>query len=790
MPAADSADAHPDSTRAARDSAEHKHALRHAHKRIPLTSALLATAYRDPAARTLIARARAARFATASSLLSYDATARERISAWFRVHHLGLRRLVYRSETATRVRWRRGTGVWVDVLGARTAIPMAFHGVRVLDDALDESPIPYFPGREGLLNLAGMHTVTKGDDDALFMHPLDEGAEAYYRYASGDSVELSLPDGHQIRLREVTVTARRPRWDLLVGSLWFDVASGQLVRAVFRPSMPFDVLHFLKEQQPDDYHDIPRMARAALSPLAFTITAFTVEYGLRGERWWLPRLQTVQGEAQAGVLRMPFSVEQTFGYASVNGTDSLPPIVIAARDSAHHIRSDSLVGPIRVRADSAAATMLARRDSTDRSRGDAHHRHGADNDPDLKALDCPVGDTLIRTRSRYDGQLRVAYRVPCDTAALAHSAELPPSIFDGGETIFDTGERDALVHSLSMTLQPGWGPLPLELHYGIDRGMLRYNRVEGLSAGIDAEEQFGKGLAAEATLRIGSADLQPNAQVELRRSNARTTYQLGIYRRLNPASDWGDPFSVGSSLDALLFGRDEGFYYRGWGAELSGAHDAGLAAHLTWRLFAERESSAGVETQFSLPNALNGVEFLQNIAAARATESGLAGTFTRSFGTNPFGWRTTATVRGEAATGTFDYTRGSLEATLSHPIGSHLAGAITGSAGASGGTVPPQRLWYLGGTQTLRGLDPGSVLGDAYWLTRMELGGSSVKIRPVLFADLGWAGDRHSWRAPGRPASDVGVGASVMDGLIRFDVARSIHPDQGWRVQLYMGTAF
>ena len=764
--AADSAQAHRDSVRAHDDSV--RHALLRERRRIPLTPELLATAYRDPRARDLILRARAARLHQDSSLTSYDAMTRQRISAWFGVRHIGVRKLAYRSENASRVRWQRGVGAWVDVVGARTAIPMAFAGARVLDDALDESAIPYYPGREGLLVLAGTKTVTGQDEEGLFMHPLAAGAEAYYRYASGDSVEFAFPDGRRVRLREVTVVARRPRWDLLVGSLWFDAASAHLVRAVFRPSAPFDIMHFLKESEPDDYHDIPRVVRAAMTPMEVTIEAFTVEYGLHEQRWWLPRLQSVTGRARAGVLRMPFSMEQTFRYTSVNGTDSLPPLPLPPDDSTSGARRDVRIGP---HADSA--------------NGVARHT-----DEDLDGLHCTPGDTIIHAWSRTHAHLRVAYRIPCDTVALLHSPELPPSIFESGDEMFGAKEREDLTKTLSLALQPGWGPLPPTVHYGIDRGLLRYNRVEGLSAGISVEQHFGDGFTGTAMARLGTADLEPNGELSVQRGNGRTTYALGVYRRLDAVSDRGAPFGVGASLLALLFARDDAFYYRSWGAELTRTTEQSASTQTSWRLFAERQSRADVNTQFSLANAMNDVRFPDNIVASDASVLGLAATFRNALGTDPRGWRAATIVRAEFGTGTFDYARGSLDLTVSHALGTHLAGAITGSAGTSGGTLPTQRLWYLGGAETVRGQVPGTAVGDAYWFTRVELGASSSGVRPVLFGDLGWAGDRSEWRSPGRPISGAGVGASIMDGLIRFDVARGIHPDHGWRVELYLGSSF
>ncbi len=769
------------------------------HVLIPLTPELGANAYRDPLARDLIARARVARLRQDSSLRSYDATTKQRVSAWLGVRKLGARRLAYRSENASRVRWQRGVGAWVDVIGARTAIPMAFDGARVLKDALDESPIPYYPGRKGLLALAGVETVS-GDEEGIFMHPVEEGAEAYYRYASGDSVRFTLPDGRAVRLREVRIAARKPRWDLLVGSLWFDVASAHLVRAVFRPSAPFDIMQFMKREEPDDYDDIPRAVRAMMSPATITIDAFTVEYGLHEQRWWLPRLQTVEARGQMGFMRMPFSMQQTFSYASVSGSDSLslPPIPLPPEDSTRGQRNDSLVAShVDSTAADSAVTMevgpmrIVTSDSTSSGgKRDRRARKGADEDPDMETLRCARGDTLIRARTMFGKQLRVAYRIPCDTVSLAHSSELPPSIFDSGEDVFGTDQGRELAKELDPSLQPGWGPLPYTLHYGLDRGMLRYNRIEGLSAGIDVERQLGRGYSAEANARLGVADLSPNGELHIRRSYGSVTYGLGAYRRLDVANDSGEPLGFGASLDAILFARDDGFYYRSWGAELTRASQRGASSQLVQRLFVERQSGARVNTQFSLANVINDTRFLENIPAEKATIVGYEASLSGSFGDDPAGWRATTLLRAELGTGTFDYTRSSAEATVSHAIGSKLVGALTASVGASGGTLPVQRLWYLGGPYTVHGQGPGTAVGDAYWFGRAELGWGTSKLRPIVFGDIGWAGDRHDWRSPGRPISGAGVGASVLDGLIRFDLSRGIHPDRGWRADMYLQGAF
>ena len=107
------------------------------------------------------------------------------------------------------------------------------------------------------------------------------------------------------------------------------------------------------------------------------------------------------------------------------------------------------------------------------------------------------------------------------------------------------------------------------------------------------------------------------------------------------------------------------------------------------------------------------------------------------------------------------------------------------------GYVPPQRRWYLGGTQTIRGQTPDtSRSGNAFWMTRLEVGKLIQGSRVVLFNDLGWVGDRNRMSEVGRPMSGVGVGASFMDGLIRFDLARGIFPGKQFRFSAYLDGVF
>lgn len=735
-----------DSLRARRVKSDSVDRARRLAKRIPLTPARLASAFRDPGARTLLTAARAARLEQDTALRGYDATAYERMSVGMGFKRVGRDRLLMRHERAARVVWTRGSPVLVQVLGRRTVMPM-LEGAGDSEIGDEGVAIPYFPGRESLWIGSGLARADVSEQEII--HPLANGAEAYYTYATGDSVSFQLSSGPRIQLRELVVRPREPKWNVALGSLWFDIASSRLVRAVFRLAEPLDI--WAKADEEADKGDRPpKWVKALMSPMTGKVNAVTVEYGLHEGRFWMPRLQGLEGEAQAGFMHLPFKLEQSFKYASVNG--SLPPIPqIAVIDTAQ--------------------------DSTSRAYRRQKRREACKD----------MTNSRSRTSTRFDGSLMVIMQVPCDTTKLAHSPELPKSIYDEGEEVFGVSERDALIaEALTLGAQPGFIPQSPVFTYGL--GLTRYNRIEGLSTGLAVRQSLGAGYTARALARIGVADLSPNGELALSRTDGRNTLGVGAYRRLSSANDFADPFSFGSSLSALLFGRDEGFYYRTVGVELTGARNDSASG--TWRLFAEHHGDAGKKTDFSLAKTFGSKGFTDNIDATNGNVIGLALERHGSRGLNPHSLRTFGSVKVEGAAGDFDYARGMFDATVTYGLGRLFDGAITLGAGTSGGTVPIQRLWYLGGTQTVRGQRAGAAIGDSYWLTRAELGSSFVGARPVIFGDLGWAGSRDEWKNPGRPLIGVGAGVSFMDGLVRFDVARGIYPEKKIRTNLYVEARF
>jgi len=345
-----------------------------------------------------------------SALLSYDATAYQRMSAGLGFRAFGRDRLLFRTENASRVRWSRDGGTWVDLKGARSAVPL-IKGADAEFDVHDMTPIPYYPGREALW--IGGNVAKAEVDPEEMIHPLAIGSEAYYRFATGDSISFKLSETQTISLRELRIEPRRPNWRLSVGSFWFDVSTGQLVRAAYRMSVEMDIWQVAEEEAKldDDEDEVPVAVKAIMSPMKANLEAVTIDYGFYAGRFWLPRAQYAEGSAQVAFMRVPFRMEESFKYASVNGTDSLPKVPPPPQSLRDSLYGDSVkwrdlpAEERRVR-----ARRIAELDSVRRTQERV-----------LRTSQCDSSNTYTRYDSRYNGTVRVAVRIPCDSTALATS---------------------------------------------------------------------------------------------------------------------------------------------------------------------------------------------------------------------------------------------------------------------------------------------------------------------------------------------------------------------------------
>lgn len=225
-------------------------------RRAEVTDALRQSAFADPLARELLEKARAARLRNDASIKAYDATSYQRLSAGLGFKAFGKERLAFRVENSAHVQWSRDVGVHLELTGSRAAMPIiaGLGGDEAQKEMQKETgggamgdmaPIPWYPGKEALWVGGGIARAQVNEREIV--HPLASGSEAYYRYQTGDSLSLTISKERTIRLRELRITARQPKWNLIVGSFWFDVSSGQLVRAVYRLSQAMDQIAVARE---------------------------------------------------------------------------------------------------------------------------------------------------------------------------------------------------------------------------------------------------------------------------------------------------------------------------------------------------------------------------------------------------------------------------------------------------------------------------------------------------------------------------------------------------------------
>ncbi|HSU15082.1 hypothetical protein [Longimicrobium sp.] len=709
----------------------------------PLSASVIAGAYRDPAAREMVRRAREYRRLTDRSVRAYRALARERSSAGLRT--VLRNRMLFGRELAARIDWRREGAVRVELLGARSR--------SVGDDDDDNNDV-----REQARSLA-----FDPADDRMRMgllgttwirHPLAEGSERDYRFRAGDTLTVRLSGGETVRVFELRVEPRRLDAPLVSGSIWLEDRSYGVVRTLLRLS------HSLMEEIRSETHSDSagrrqvnvgvqvgrdsasggrrrrgnRGAMALLPDVRIDVRYVATEYGLVQGKWWMPTLNAIDATVTAGSFAsVPVRFERSWSEYQVEGDPIPAPGALAA------------AAPLPARADTPQAC-----------------RDGGD-------CLCALG--VCRT---------VEVQLPADTTTLASSPDLPPPLTPDAP-LLSGKETDELAHELNRVatdpwifMAPTWRRAPF---------LLRYNRVEALSVGVRQSADFGA-LQADGTLRIATATGQPDVEIGVRRESARGRLRLAGYRRLAAANPLERPLGIGNSLGALLWGRDNGDYFRATGVELLGAPPRSERPWMEWRLFAEHQGPVATATDFSLRGTFSDFDFRPNVNADRADQAGAALTLRPLADRDVLGVRWGLALGMDASAGTFRFARPS--ATLRG--GTSLLGldaALEGAAGTSLGDVPAQSLWRLGGAATLRGYDGSSAAGTAFWRGRGELARGTGAARLALFSDVGWAGARGDFAAA-HPLWSVGAGVSVLDGLFRVDLARALRSPTGWRLELYM----
>lgn len=715
--------------------------------------------YADPQVRRLVREARAVRERRDTTLRSHEVTWRERVYIGVSSERFRRERALLHQQRAARVRWSLAGDRTVRWLGTRRQSPVADTRVEFTSefDFLD-------PGSDRLF-LGGGWAV----------HPLADSAAFHYRYRHGDTLGIRTAD-RRVTLVEVVVEPREARFDLVAGSFWFDADSGVLARAAYRPAKSYD----LEQDDPEDAEDVPGLLR----PIRAAVDYVVVDYSLQELRWWLPRRMAFEGRLQLGAIAgFPFQAEWSFEDYEVNAPDRLVrpgPLEVGWRRVVRTRSSDS-VRRVEIEGSDTVSVETWARGEEDAGEDEAAADEEAEDD--TAPID-PVDEL-----EPGDWRRLVVVIPPADS--LRSAPELPEP-FGRGELAFDPDELSDLRDRISSADVPRVGLPGPRLEWG--SRLLRYNRVEALSAGARLRVPVGAATRLEASLRLGVADLEPNVELGWRHEGFRGEAGVTVYRRLRAAGDWGAPLGFGNSMNTLLLGYDDGLYYRTLGAQVTGRTRLGRV-RLSGAAFGERHRSATRGTDVTLPG-LFGDDLRPNIRAEAGSVAGVRGELRFQSGVDPTATVVSGRAWGEGAAGDFDYGRGALSVGLTTPTARRWVGAVEAAAGTTSGGPPLQRQWFLGGSYTLRGFEAGAVSGAAFWMGRVEVSrripvgaGPETEdggrlLRAAAFLDAGWAGARGDF-GDGEPSLGAGAGVSILDGLFRLDVARGFTGGGDWRLHLY-----
>jgi hypothetical protein len=593
----------------------------------------------------------------------------------------------------------------------------------------------------------------QGFPERAAIHPLAAGADAYYRFAIVDSVQLALP-GRTVRAVGLRVTPIRADASLIAGELWLDAETAETVRLSF----VFIGKRLWTDSIGPTHRDTVSADRNdALVERILRVSA-DLEYGLYQDHFWLPFRQAVTLDVQLPWFKnlvLPVHFITTFRNVRVNEhlpltfTD-LPP---DTTPPAHPRRND-----VRRRCGDRSASDSAADTLSDRKRGcvtvgswmGGHYE-----------VDVPP-DSVLRHYTGWTDSLHLD--LPADAAARL--ADLRRDVLNTVEQLPD-----------SLTGRPR-----LALAFDRFADIWRYNRAEGVSLGAGYEWRPGPAFVSLlAKARYAFTDERLQGALTVRRDAPSSRLELVAFREMRDADPLAPGLTFSNSFGALWFARDEGDYVFAQGGALRYQRPLGGVADLTLEARYDDESAPRRLAHGGVNDLLGGDGVFAPNGPVRAGRYGVA-EVELAGGARPLGWRAGL----EGTVGTRRHARGWLTATARSPLFGRFDVTASGWVGVGAGDSLPQRDFRLGGEKTLRGYPAGWFRGVSAWAFGVDIGLAGRGVSPVVFADAGQVAPRGLHFAD-RPAVSVGAGLSLLGGAVRLDAARPIAPAARWRWSLVIG---
>jgi hypothetical protein len=332
----------------------------------------------------------------------------------------------------------------------------------------------------------------------------------------------------------------------------------------------------------------------------------------------------------------------------------------------------------------------------------------------------------------------------------------------------------------------------------------RFNRVEGVGFGIGGRLPVAPGWTLAGLLGYGVSDerLKVNAAVRWR-PRASVALSAFAQQRYREAGDVAETSGLRNSLSALFAGDDNTDPYEVRGGGVGAEIDLGIRLRLGLTASIEAQSPVAVNA-----SPLGG-SFGPTLPALELTSARLDAVLRHGPGSGPFGgrwsWRLgvrTAFVDPRDAGPDGGYARLVGATEWQHAFGRPTLVLGTAAGAVAGTLVPEQELVRFGGITTGPGYSFHSFAGRYAWSQRVELrvpvpfpsitllqyGRTPPHVTLAPYGHLVCVAKRNGGEDGCNPS--LGLGATFLFDLLRFDLAYGFNEGGGWRFGVDVGRVF
>jgi hypothetical protein len=277
------------------------------------------------------------------------------------------------------------------------------------------------------------------------------------------------------------------------------------------------------------------------------------------------------------------------------------------------------------------------------------------------------------------------------------------------------------------------------------------------------------------TVRYGLSDDRVTGRLTLLRDAPGGRLAMSGYREIGDLDPFTHGHGFGNTFNALFSAHDNGDYALVQGGSLGFETSLDPGLDLDVGIRAEQETSVGRSAKSAVNDFLGGSGFFPpNPAVDQGT---FGSVWLRVIGTGAIHWDLAGDFLGGEGRST-----GRVYGELRKSVGGRRGATLRLKAGVATRPTMPQSLFRLGGLATVRGFDYGERRGSAFWSAQLDVAPLKGRIRPVAFLDAGQAAtpaDLFSSRA----LIGGGLGLSLFNGMIRFDLSHPISPDTHRKVR-------